>query len=412
MRVAIKPGLLSGAIPAVPSKSAAHRQLICAALADKPTLLKMRGELSDDVLATVNGLRALGADIRAEDGRIYVRPIGELPSNIANIDCFESGSTLRFMLPLAAALGVSARFTGRGRLPARPNDILIDLVNSHGASVSGNALPLTISGRLHGGDFSLSGGVSSQYATGLLLSLPLTGQQSEITFTTRIESRPYIDLTISTLTGYGVSAEWRGEHRITIPGGQSYTSPGEAEIEGDWSNAAFWLAANALGGSIEVSGLSPESVQGDRAITDILSRLSSSGGLAGQNIDVSKIPDLAPILAVVATQAEGWTRLTNAARLRIKESDRIEAICRGLKALGADIIPAPDSILISGPTPLKGGQVDSFSDHRIAMAMAIAACAAEGEVIIESAEAVAKSYPGFWEDYRWLGGNIDVQYIR
>ena len=338
----------------------------------------------------------------------YVEPadVASVSSAAASptLDCGESGSTLRFLLPVAAALGREARFVGHGRLPERPHDVLLDAMAEHGATADARRLPLQLHGRLRGGTFALPGNVSSQYITGLLMALPLCAGDSVIRLTTCLESAPYVNLTLRALADFGIRAEtlpdgWR------IPGGQRYHSPGRVVVEGDWSGAAFWLAANALGSRVECGNLDEASAQGDRAIRPLLNRL-------GSEIDVSECPDLVPALAVAAAGFPGRTALVGAARLRLKESDRLASVAALLRALGCAVDEGAESLTIHGGAPLTGGTVDGCGDHRIVMAAAVAATAASSPVTILGAQAVAKSYPDFFRDFEALGGNLIVQSDR
>jgi len=400
VNVAVYPGRLEGAVEAPPSKSHAHRLLICAALADRGTVLEISG-LSNDIGATVRCLRALGAGIEVTSEGIRVNPI-VTPVSGASLDCGESGSTLRFLMPLAAHLNCGAVLTGAGRLPDRPNGALLDQLLLHGATVDGTRLPMRLSGGLTGGEYKLPGDVSSQFFTGLLLALPLLSEDSGIIATSPLESGPYVDMTLDALRRFGVHAE-RTPNGFHVPGGQRYRSPGRATVEGDWSAAAFWLAANAIGSRVEVKGLNPDSAQGDRAAASIFRDLREA--------DVSRVPDLMPVLAAVMALTPGEHRITGAARLRIKESDRLYAMAGVLNALGGDIEELPDGLLIRGGR-LRGGAVDGFNDHRVVMAAAIAATACEGPVTIRGAEAADKSYPNFFRDFARLGGKIDVEHHR
>ena len=396
MIAVIQPGKLSGTVRAPASKSAAHRALIAAALADAPTLLRMEGG-NRDIEATVSCLRALGARIEAAPEGLRVAP-GRAPAR-ADLDCGESGSTLRFLLPVACALGVNARITGRGRLPARPNADLTGALRAHGAAIDSDALPMTACGPVSAGLWTLPGDVSSQFVTGQLLALPLLEGNSEIALTTPLQSAAYVDMTLKMLLRFGVAAETT-EFGWRVPGGQRYRSPGTVEIEGDWSAAAFWLAANAMGSDIRVTGLPEDTAQGDRAVVPLLGR---------REIDVSGVPDLAPALAVAAAARPHRTIITGAARLRIKESDRLAAIADLLGALGGSAEIRADELIIEGGRTLRGGTVNGCGDHRIVMAAAIAATIAEGPVRVTDAEAAAKSYPGFFRDFEELGGRVYVE---
>jgi 3-phosphoshikimate 1-carboxyvinyltransferase len=379
MDIKITPSKLKGKVKAIPSKSDAHRTLICAALSNYTDMGKIPLS-SEDVKATAGALKILkGAKVA---------------------DCKESGSTLRFLLPVAAALGLNVEFTGSGRLPERPMQPMLDLLRDHGCSILGDSLPITISGTLRSGVYKIRGDISSQYISGLLLALPLLEGESKITLTSPLESRPYVDLTRNKLRKFGISVIALSDGWL-IPGGQKYTPPKSLSIEGDWSNAAFWIAANALGSNIKVTGLDENSCQGDLRIRDLSLKPKAS-------IDVKDIPDLVPILAILACGAKGNTLLRNCGRLRFKESDRIKSVCGMVNALGGVAEEKSDSILIRGTGSLTGGTLRSENDHRIVMAAAIAATICESDVIIQDAEAVNKSYPHFFKDYNSLGGSAHV----
>jgi len=411
MTATIKGKKLTGTVRAIASKSCAHRLLICAALADAPCTVEI-AELSADIEATARCLSALGAGVERIPEGYRVTPARWTEPAECTLDCGESGSTLRFLLPLAARLpkGSKVHFTGGGRLPERPNTALIQAMRLHNAAVSDDYLPMTVEGPMTGGMYMLPGNVSSQFITGLLFTLPALSGTSYIRFTTNVESGSYIALTIAALKEFGVTVN-TAMNGYDIPGNQTFVSPGTVRAEGDWSNAAFWMAAKALGSSIEVSGLDMNSAQGDRAVMRVLDSMRGPDGkLVGARVDASDIPDLVPILSVVATQAEGETVFYNAGRLRFKECDRLAAMRQTLTALGADVRETEDGLIVKGKTQLHGGEVDSFNDHRIAMSMAIAATVADGPIVIRRAEAVAKSYPAFYEDYEALGGMVKREY--
>lgn len=423
MDIRISPRPLAGVIGAIPSKSDAHRCILCAALADRPTDLTI-GPLSEDIGATIACVRALGAGVTLPDAnRMRITPIGAERPDEPRLDCAESGSTLRFLLPVAAALCEKASFTGRGRLPDRPLYPLPEEMQKHGCRFSAPKLPFTVDGKLAGGRFSLPGNISSQYVSGLLFALPLTEEGGSIRLTTPLESSGYVDMTIDTMQRFGIRVE-KEPNLYMIPPGQQYRSPGEAAVDGDWSNAAFWLVAGALGGPVVCTGLKETSRQGDRQIAALLSRMGASvetggttcivqkAGLRALEIDAAEIPDLVPILAVAASVAEGTTFIRNAARLRIKESDRLSAVTENLKAIGAQVRELDDGLVIDGKQRLDGGLVRSCGDHRIVMAMAIASAVCRNEIVIRDAEAVNKSYPGFFQDFHRLGGNADVIHTR
>ncbi len=409
----ILPAPLGGTISAIASKSDAHRLLILAALSRGETRLMME-QRSEDIDATIKCLRALGTMIEVLPDGVLVRGIERVSENPL-LDCGESGSTFRFLLPVAAALCEHARFTGSGRLPERPIGELMRVMQAHGVAFSAERLPFETAGKLTGGDFSLPGNVSSQYLTGLLLALPILTGDSTISLTTRLESASYVEITLHALKRFGVHVRMDGG-AYNISGGQTIASPGELRVDGDWSNAAFFLAAGALGNPITLNGLNLDSPQGDKMILDALRQFGaqvdatadaitiSPAPLSGCTIDVGETPDLLPILAVLGACATGKTRLVNAARLRLKESDRLASVSAMLRALGGTVEELPDALVITGGT-LAGGTVDSCRDHRIAMSAAIASICCKKEVTILGADAVNKSYPAFYTDFNQLGGH-------
>lgn len=418
MDIKIFPSSLCGTIQVPPSKSASHRALICAALSDGTSRISPLC-FSNDTKATLACACALGASIQAGENSAQITGIAEPPQK-AVLDCGESGSTLRFFLPIAAALGVCATFTGHGRLPSRPLEPLLSQMAEHGVCCSRReGLPLTISGRLTPGRFSLAGNVSSQFITGLLFALPLLAGNSEILLTSPLESAGYVDMTLDMLARFGIRI-FPTSNGWNVPGNQRCRAV-DTPVEADYSNAAFWLAAGVLGPGLTVRGLSAHSCQGDRQILPLLRRFrgilceetgdvfASGQPLRGISIDASQIPDLVPILAVVAAFSEGTTVISHAERLRLKECDRLAAISEVLSRLGADISQSPDSLTIRGKQTLTGGvTVDGWGDHRIVMAAAIAAMRCKQPVTITGAQAVQKSYPSFFEDYQRLGGICHV----
>lgn len=398
MDIRISPSVLSGHVEIPASKSCAHRAIICAALAEGVS--RLTGvSMSEDIRATIDAMTALGASFRENGTSVEVTGIREIPER-AEIDCCESGSTLRFVIPIAAALGTASVFHGRGRLPQRPIDIYKRELSAHGISFNRQDMPYEISGTLTGGRFEIEGSVSSQFITGLLFALPLLEEDSEIVLTSHLESRPYVDITIDTLRNFGITVEDMGES-FRIPGRQHY-APCDMHIEGDYSQAAFFCVANAIGSQVEMGNLLPGSVQGDKAILELASDRK------GLRADCSDIPDLVPILAVLAAYSSGPSVIYNAARLKIKESDRLEAVSAMLNALGGNVRVTSDGLEIIPAGQLHGGEIDSCGDHRIVMAAAIAALGCSGDVIIRRAEAVRKSYPDFFKDYTSLGGIANV----
>ena len=404
MIATVFPGKISGSIAAIPSKSHVHRQLICAALSANPTTIACP-VLNADIEATARCLSAMCADIAYDGEAFTVVPANKPQGGIA--DCGESGSTYRFLLPVAAALGSETTFRLHGRLPQRPMSELTNALEAHGVTFSGLGTDsVTVHGSLTGGTFILPGDVSSQYISALIFAIPLTGESGEIILTTPVESKGYIQMTLDAVSSFGIKADWKDD-RIIIPAKSSYTSPGSVISEGDWSNAAFLLCAAAAGGTkVDMYGLNPASSQGDKAVKSIINGFSSPADR--RNISIADIPDLAPALAVLAASADCETVFSDAARLRLKESDRISAICDTMNALGADFTSTEDSIIIRGGKPLTGGTVDSANDHRIAMMAASCAVLSENTITITRAEAVNKSYPKFFEHIRQLGLKVEI----
>ena len=434
MDVTITPHAIEGSVEAIASKSMAHRLLICAALCPGPTTIRCTTS-SRDIEATISCLEALGAVVERDGDLLHVTPLPGTSStdNVrqgarnALLDCGESGSTLRFMLPVVCALGCDAALTGHGRLAQRPLSPLYEELIAGGCDLTDQGrFPLKVTGRLRPGRFELPGNVSSQYISGLLLAAPLLDGPTEVCVAEPIESRPYVNLTTSALRTFGVIVEEvrdvteKGDRvtRFLVSPTTPYRSCGQVTVEGDWSNAGFWLAAGALGAGVSVTGLDLASRQGDRSMLAALAKLGarversgdtasvSSGAPNACEMNVSDFPDLVPPLAAVAALAPGTTRLTGCGRLRLKESDRIETVCSGLAALGAGISSEGDDIVINGREALDGGVVDAANDHRIAMMAAIAATRCSSPVTIRGAECVQKSYPAFFEDYEKLGGIV------
>ena len=402
-------------VTAPTSKSAAHRVLIAAAFADRPSRIRVSGA-GKDIAATVRCLAGLGADIKelpAENGNAWlvVTPIKEV-QKYAVLDCGESGSTLRFMVPVAAALGAEATFLRRGRLPERPMEPLTSLLHANGVTCTDNPDgSLTVAGKLRAGRYEIAANVSSQFITGLLFALTLTEGCSELALTGKIESAPYIRMTENALAAFGAAPACSADGRVYTLCKKPLLSPGDLFPEGDFSGAAFPLAAGAIGAHpVTVEGLDLSSAQGDMSILDLLERFGaaverdaengavtvSPAPLHGIAINAEQIPDLVPILAVIAATAQGKTAITGAARLRLKESDRIATTAAMLRALGGSVIESDDGLTVEGAS-LTAGTVVGANDHRIVMSGAIAALVAEGAVTLTDAEAVDKSYPAFFE---------------
>lgn len=398
MDLTIYPRKLSGTIRAIPSKSQAHRLLICAAFSDAPTKLCCP-DTNQDIEATAGCLRALGAKIDRTTEGYYVIPVQMIPTT-AEMDCCESGSTLRFILPIVCALGIETTIHMSGRLPYRPLSPLWEELERMGCSLSRpTESTIHTSGQLTPGSYTIAGNVSSQFISGLLFALSLINGESQLNVTGKTESKSYITMTQRALSIFGVDTS---DYHVT--GSMPFHSPNEITVEGDWSNGAFFLTAAALGNDLYVKNLNEDSPQGDRAITDILAMDSDLPEISAANI-----PDLIPILAVYFAAKNG-AQFTEIARLRLKESDRVETVIQLLQSLGIRA-EATDNTLRVYSGKFTSGIVNAYGDHRIAMTAAIAATMADGPVTILGAECVAKSYPSFWEVYQQLGGNYE-QYIR
>lgn len=388
MNVTIVPGTLEGAVTPPSSKSQTHRAVLALMLAQGEGKLSNLA-VSEDIQATQDCVAALKSGQPAQaDG---------LPL----LDCGESGSTLRFLIPVALAVRGGGHFTGRGRLMERPQGPYIRLFEEKGILWNQEGTCLTVAGQLEPGVYALPGNVSSQFITGLLYALPLLPGDGRIVLTTPLESRGYVDMTLDMLRRFDIKVEEQ-EDGFLVPGNQTYQAR-DLTLEADWSGAAFWYAANFLGAQVDIQGLNPDSVQGDRQIGTLYWKLARPGDV---DIDLSQCPDLAPPLAAMAAVRKGTTRFVHAGRLRMKESDRLETIARTLNALGAKAQVWEDTLTLEGVDHLEGGTVDGCNDHRIAMMAAVAAVACKEPVTILGAECVKKSYPRFWEDYTALGGEI------
>jgi len=419
-KIIIKPKLLKGNIVVPSSKSLGHRGIIAAALSRGISRVD-NIQLSKDIEATMELMKELGAVVNIEDQNLYIdgRKMFSYEKKL-DLRCRESGSTLRFLIPLALTKDGDYIFHGEGKLISRPLEPYYEIFEEKGIKYSReeDGLPLKVSGKLTSGTYRVRGDISSQFITGLLFSLPILEDNSRIQITTKLESKGYIDLTLDILKDFGIEIENNNYKEFNIRGAQKYNCR-NYYVEGDYSQGAFFLVAGALGSSIVCYGLNKDSLQGDKVILDILEAMGcnveeSKEGIKvkpsktkGIEIDASNCPDLVPILTVLASLSEGETKIVNAKRLRIKECDRLHAITKELNKLGANIIELEDSLIISGVNELKGGEVDSHNDHRIVMALAIAATRARGNVIINNPGAVEKSYPNFFKDYFKLGGECD-----
>ena len=436
MNITITPTKLKGSITPPPSKSQAHRLIIAAALAEGESVIS-NVALSQDIEATLNCMKALGAKAVVDGSTVIITGIGKKRTpyatcmcGITHLHCGESGSTLRFLIPVALAVAGGAFFTGEGRLLARPQKPFADLFREKGIFFAHEAQAITVGGDLRPGEYALPGNVSSQFITGLLYALPLLDGDSTIRITTKLESVDYVAMTLDALKRFGIQVEHKGWMTYRIPGNQTY-QPQKLAVEADWSQAGFWYAAAGIGNEIEVTGMNPKSIQGDKEIVNwgrMIDGRPMKGGVSvpilgkapqgelpltpvspahAASIDVSHCPDLVPPAAAWGAMMNGTLYLKNAARLRIKESDRLAAVTAVLSAMGAKVTEGADNLVIEGQLSLKGGcTVDCCNDHRIAMMAAIAATRCEKPVTLAGAECVKKSYPNFWEDYEMLGGNI------
>ncbi len=431
MQVRISPGKLSGKIDAVSSKSYLHRILLCAAMSDRSTTIFLNCR-SKDVDATIRCARAMGASVEVREDRLVVCPVDAAAKldEFPMLDCGESGSTARFVLPMTAAVCGGGRLIGEGRLPERPFGAICTVMEENGCTFSSYQLPMTVTGPLTAGTYRIPANISSQYISALMMSLPLVEGDSEIVFTTEVESEGYLDITEAVMRDFGITLDPTG-NGYKIKGNQRYQSPGEITAEGDWSNGAFWVAANALGCDLQVGNLKADSLQRDRQIVSVAERLfqgierlemgvtgavsPADGGTDSVSateivINGADIPDIIPISAVMACGRTGRTRFVNCGRLRLKESDRLESVKTLICALGGQAIVDKDDLIVDGCGQLRGGTIDSFKDHRIVMSAAIAATICTEPVTITNAQDVAKSYPEFFADYKKLGGDNKIEY--
>ena len=408
MNVTIIPKQLKGEVTVPPSKSVAHRMIIGAALSKGKSVIENLYP-SVDITATMDCMKNLGAEIEFSGNTAVIKGIEKIPET-ASLNCCESGSTLRFLIPVAAALGVKTTFYGRGKLPQRPITPYLEEFPKHNVEFDyHNTMPFTVSGKMRAGKFYIDGGISSQFITGLLFALPLLEGDSEIILTSHLESKPYVDITIGCLKDFGCEI-LQTEQGYFVKGGQQLHAF-SGKVEGDFSQAAFFEVADSLGSHIEINGLNVNSFQGDKKIVEICREMvyNSNNDLKPFDLDCSDIPDLVPVLTVLASFCSGTSHITNVARLRIKESDRLAAMTDCLNKIGGKVTAYDDSLEIQGVKSLKGGTVSAYNDHRIAMSMAIAATRCENPLTIEGAECVKKSYPDFWEIYRKLGGKISIE---
>ena len=420
--VKFSPFVPNGTVNVPPSKSDVHRAIICAAMANGVSRISPVA-LSNDIKATIGCIKALGADAVLENNVLTVDGTNMYKNKTALLDCGESGSTLRFFIPIAAVGNINATFVGKGKLPQRPIGIFTEALPKAGTVCkTEGGLPLEIKGQLKSGIFEIPGNVSSQFITGLLLALPILESDSEIVLTSPLESVGYIAMTIRTMKQFGVNiqATEKGWH---IKGGQSYKTC-DYTTDGDWSQASFFMVLGAVSGKVTVKGVAKDSTQGDKKCTEILARFGAKvtqldnevtvekGKLKAITIDASQIPDLVPVLSVCAAFAEGTTKIINAERLRIKECDRLKATAELLNNLGGKVKELSDGLEITGVSSLKGGNVNGYNDHRIVMSAAVCAARSDEDITATFAMSINKSYPDFYIDYNSIGGKANVLDLR
>ncbi|AFA49376.1 3-phosphoshikimate 1-carboxyvinyltransferase [Acetobacterium woodii] len=428
--IEITPQLLTGSLEIPPSKSVSHRAIIAAGLAKGESIIS-NVLMSLDMIATCDAMKALGASIEYHEElnkryTLKIKGCDPLALKSETIECNESGSTLRFIIPILLLQPKPVIITGKGRLVTRPLKPYYQIFDEKGIQYEhlnkDQELPLRLEGTLTPGTYQIDGGVSSQFITGLLFMLPLLDGDSVIELTSKLESKPYLDITLNVLKAFGIEINQVDEQRFLINGNQTYT-PCDYRVEGDFSQGAFWLVAGAIGETMNCYDLNLASHQGDKVIVDILKKMGGDIAIMadklvvnkakthGIEIDVSQCPDLAPILAVLGSMSSGTTTIVNGERLRLKESDRLMSTADVLNKLGGNIEETTDGLVIHGVQGFTGGHVQSYNDHRIAMAVGIASICANGKIILDGADAVNKSYPHFWDDFKksggeWIGLNV------
>ncbi len=414
--ITLSPTSFNGVVNAPPSKSLSHRALICAALSNGESKIE-NIVYSEDILATMGALESIGVEFKRRNNHLQVFGVKKIKLHNKEVNCNESGSTIRFLIPLLSLTNKEVYFIGKDSLLNRPQKIYEEIFKHDGNTFVREDSKIVVNGPIKARDYILRGDVSSQFFSGLMFSLPLLKEDSNIYIEGSLESKSYIDLTISTLEKFGIEIiEIKNGYHIK--GNQTYKAT-DYRIEGDYSQAAFHLVAGSIGGRVTINDLNHESVQGDLAIIDVIQSMkgkvifTENGFITEQKetkanvVDIQDCPDLGPIIALLASLSSGTTRIINAHRLRIKESDRIKSTVETLSALGANIYSKDDEIIVKGKKMLTGGvTVDSFNDHRIAMMVSIASSRCEKDITLTGAKAVNKSYPHFFEDFRKIGGDI------
>ena len=418
-RIKITPTKLKGTVAIPPSKSMAHRAILCASLAKGKSRID-HIEYSQDILATIAAMQALGTTIETFEDYLLIDGSTTFTKKQSLIDCKESGSTLRFMIPVSLVKQGSRHFIGEGNLGKRPLDVFYPIFDEQHIDYSyqKDILDLHIEGKLQPGTFVIPGNISSQFITGLLYALPLLDGDSKIILSSSLESVGYIDLTLQMLEKYGIRIENHQHQEYLIAGNQTYQAQ-DYYVEADYSQAAFYLVAGALGNDVTLKGLNIHSLQGDKEGLDILKQMGATIDHQGDllkvkvdklhptTIDGSQCPDIIPVFSLLASLIQGQSEVVNAGRLRIKECDRLKAMYNELTKLGVKVIEHNDGLTINGVTCLSGGELSTYNDHRIAMTLAIASSVSSQEIILDNKECVKKSYPCFWEDFEKLGGKID-----
>ena len=413
-RIIVRPSSLSGKIKAIPSKTYGHRMIILSALSQKTSKLII-DEYNDDLLATLNCIRELGADYCIDGEILEITPIKKLkPKPLLNAG--ESGSTLRFIIPVATALFENTIIDAEGSLKSRPIKPLLDGLSKVGVKFSRKALPIETFGKFTGGEIELPGHVSSQFISGILLAASITHKDTKIILTSNLESKAYVDVTIDVLKSYGIDVE-KNCNGFFVKGGQILKPQKEVIVEGDWSNAAPFLVAGALHGEVEITGLNIDSIQGDRVILDILKLFGAEVFISDTikvkskqkhpiKIDVNECPDLLPVLSILACGASGQSVFIGCHRLKLKESDRLKNSMELINLLGGEAFIKDECLIVNGRGELVGGKVDGYGDHRMAMAGAIASLISKNDIQIDGFTAINKSYPRFFEDFKCLGGDV------
>jgi len=421
MNVIIKPSKLTGDVIIPPSKSLSHRAIIAASLAKgKSTITNVL--FSKDILATIDAMEACGAKITKYEDSLEIYGIEKVIRNKSIIDANESGSTIRFMIPIALTNNEPITFVGHNNLVNRPLDVFYEIFDNQNIEYKredNKYLPLYVNGGLKPGKYNIRGDISSQFITGLLYALPLLNGDSEIIITTNLESKGYIDLTLDILNMYGIEIINDNYERFIIKGNQSY-KPCDYEIEGDYSQSAFFLVADMLGANINLLAMREDSYQGDKKIIDDIKSfggnvsfdnkiLKANGIPKGTTIDFSQSPDLGPALTVLAALSDGHSSFINAKRLRIKECDRITCMADELNKIGCIVKENPDGMEIDGVKDINPIEFDSHNDHRVAMALSMICLVSKKEFKILNAECVSKSYPNYWNVFESLGGIISYE---